>query len=175
MRIDDIDALHYHGAVFLPQSGRGISGDHPVGHHPAPAASGTGAERHAVGAPDPPADLTAAYHRVYEQCLSIKRETKNSTACWIRKASRAARCVSACRAESQRDCPAGGAAGAEPAVSRTVAADRLRLERTAAAPAGKRRAGRHAGDGARPAKLRRGLQRAPAAVSLEVVPIMTGV
>ncbi len=41
-----------------------------------------------------PLTLTAAGHRVYEQCLSIKRETKNSTACWIRKASRAARCVS---------------------------------------------------------------------------------
>lgn len=37
-----------------------------------------------------PLTLTAAGHRVYEQCLSIKRETKNSTACWIRKASRAA-------------------------------------------------------------------------------------
>ncbi len=49
-----------------------------------------------------PLTLTAAGHRVYEQCLSIKRETKNSTACWIRKASRAAPCVSACRRVSAR-------------------------------------------------------------------------
>ncbi len=45
-----------------------------------------------------PLTLTAAGHRVYEQCLealSVRR--KNSTACWIRKASRAARCVPACR------------------------------------------------------------------------------
>lgn len=49
-----------------------------------------------------PLTLTAAGHRVYEQCLSIKRETKNSTACWIRKASCAARCVSACHRVSAR-------------------------------------------------------------------------
>ncbi len=106
-----------------------------------------------------PLTLTAAGHRVYEQCLSIKRETKK-TLQPVGSARRAARALRLRRAaESQRDCPAGGAVGAEPAVSRTVAADHLRLERTAAAPAGKRRAGRHAGDGARPAKLRRGLQR----------------
>jgi hypothetical protein len=29
-----------HSAVFFPQSGGGLSGDHPVGDHPAPAASG---------------------------------------------------------------------------------------------------------------------------------------
>ena len=108
-----------------------------------------------------PLTLTAAGHRVYEQCLSIKRETKKLYSL-LDPEGAARRPASRRAAESQRDCPAGGAVGAEPAVSRTVAADRLRLERTAAAPAGKRRAGRHAGDGARPAKLRRGLQRAPA-------------
>ncbi len=53
---------------------------------------------------------------MYEQCLSIKRETKNSTACWIRKASRAARCVSACRRVSAR-LPCRRRCRREPAVS----------------------------------------------------------
>ncbi len=83
-----------------------------------------------------PLTLTAAGHRVYEQCLSIKRETKK-TLQPVGSGRRAARRAASRRAaESQRDCPAGGAVGAEPAVSRTVAADHLRLERTAAAPAG---------------------------------------
>lgn len=49
-----------------------------------------------------PLTLTAAGHRVYEQCLSIKRETKKLYSLLIRKASCAARCVSACRRVSAR-------------------------------------------------------------------------
>lgn len=49
-----------------------------------------------------PLTLTAAGHRVYEQCLSIKRETKKLYSLLIRKASRAAPCVSACRRVSAR-------------------------------------------------------------------------
>lgn len=49
-----------------------------------------------------PLTLTAAGHRVYEQCLSIKRETKKLYSLLDRKASRAARCVSACRRVSAR-------------------------------------------------------------------------
>lgn len=44
-----------------------------------------------------PLTLTAAGHRVYEQCLSIKRETKSCTACSTPKRSRTVFCVSACR------------------------------------------------------------------------------
>lgn len=49
-----------------------------------------------------PLTLTAAGQRVYEQCLSIKRETKKLYSLLIRKASRAARCVSAYRRVSAR-------------------------------------------------------------------------
>ncbi len=56
MRIDDIDALlatvQFSSPLNQAAEYLGIA----VGHHPAPAASGTGAERHAVRAPDPPAD-----------------------------------------------------------------------------------------------------------------------
>lgn len=44
-----------------------------------------------------PLTLTAAGHRVYEQCLTIKRETKSSTGCWTRRRSRAAFCALVCR------------------------------------------------------------------------------
>ncbi len=72
-----------------------------------------------------PLTLTAAGHRVYEQCLSIKRETKKLYSLLDPQGEPRARCVSACRRVSAR-LPAGGAVGAEPAVSRTVAADHLR-------------------------------------------------
>lgn len=49
-----------------------------------------------------PLTLTAAGHRVYEQCLSIKRETKKLYSLLDPEASRAARCVSACRRVSAR-------------------------------------------------------------------------
>ncbi len=110
-----------------------------------------------------PLTLTAAGHRVYEQCLSIKRETKKLYSLLDPEGEPRGRAASRRAAESQRDCPAGRRLSAlSQQFPGTVAADHLRLERTAAALAGKRRAGRHAGDGARPAKLRRGLQRAPA-------------
>ncbi len=109
-----------------------------------------------------PLTLTAAGHRVYEQCLSIKRETKKLYSLLDPQGEpRGVLRLGVPQSLSEIALPAALSA-LEPAVSRTVAADHLRLERTAAAPAGKRRAGRHAGDGARPAKLRRGLQRAPA-------------
>lgn len=44
-----------------------------------------------------PLTLTAAGHRVYEQCLSIKRETKSCTGCWIRRPNRTVFCASAYR------------------------------------------------------------------------------
>lgn len=43
-----------------------------------------------------PLTLTAAGHRVYEQCLTIKRKP-SSTGCWTRRRSRAGFCALACR------------------------------------------------------------------------------
>ncbi len=117
-----------------------------------------------------PLTLTAAGHRVYEQCLSIKRETKN-TLQPVGSGRRTARCAASRRtAEHQRDRATGGAVGPEPAVSRTVAPGDLRLERPAAASAGKRRAGRHAGDGAAQQNFAEGYS-GRLLCPLEVVPI----
>ncbi len=104
-----------------------------------------------------PLTLTAAGHRVYEQCLSIKRETKKLYSLLDPQGEpRGALRLGVPQSLSEIALPAALSALSQQ-FPRTVAADHLRLERTAAASAGKRRAGRHAGDGAGPAKLRRGL------------------
>ncbi len=110
-----------------------------------------------------PLTLTAAGHRVYEQCLSIKRETKKAVRA-AGSAGRTARYFAPRRtAERGGNCASAGAAGATPAVSAAPAAGHLRLERVAAKAARERRAGWHAGDGAGTAGLCRRLCR-PVAV-----------
>ncbi len=108
-----------------------------------------------------PLTLTAAGHRVYERCLSIKRETKKLYNLLDPQGEpRGALRLGVPQSLSEIALPAALSALSQqfPGLSPQITCGWSGI----AAPAGKRRAGRHAGDGARPAKLRRGLQRAPA-------------
>jgi DNA-binding transcriptional LysR family regulator len=107
-----------------------------------------------------PLTLTAAGHRVYEQCLSIKRETKKLYGLLDPEAEPHGilRLVPQSVAEI----------ALQPALTALrqqfppATAGDLRLERAAAKAPRKRRAGRRAGDGAGAATLCRRLRRAPA-------------
>lgn len=109
-----------------------------------------------------PLTLTAAGHRVYEQCLSIKRETKKLYSLLDPEGEpRGALRLGVPQSLSEIALPAALSALSQqfPGLSPQITCGwsgqlQRRLENG--------RAGRHAGDGARPAKLRRGLQRAPA-------------